>query len=71
MPRTNHKEPCQFCRTPIDTRGIKVHTLTCKQRPATDNVDSERTQGNLRLMLDYYREGLRDGFQFAGKQKAA
>lgn len=75
MPRAVNTKPCRWCRKSVDTRGIKVHQLTCHDRPAeTDetirHLDGERLTGNIRVMLDYYREGLRDGFQFAGKKAA-
>jgi hypothetical protein len=86
MPRKVNHVNCVYCRKPIDSRGWKVHSLTCKSRPpeASDighitEIESGLRQGNLsvlsefyreKILLDYYREGLSDGMKFAGKKAA-
>jgi hypothetical protein len=69
MPRIVAKRACQFCHRPIDSRGHRVHELTCKDRPV---AEENHNGDNLKVLMDYYREGLRDGFTFAkDRQKAA
>jgi hypothetical protein len=70
MPRNTKQIPCEHCEKPIDSRGWRVHTLTCKSRPQEQEVETELRQGNMEVLFQYYREGLRDGFQFAGKRAA-
>jgi hypothetical protein len=76
MPRPKVTKPCQYCRKAIDTRGIRMHQTVCPKNPEnqkTSNIrriDSHQTNGNVRVLMDYYREGLRDGFTFAAKKAA-
>ncbi len=76
MPRTSQKVACRYCLTNIDTRGIRVHELTCKQRPADEvsnirQIDQSLLHSNLRVLVDAYKAGLDMGVQLAGERKAA
>jgi hypothetical protein len=75
MPRTKVTRACQYCHKAIDTRGIRMHQTVCPSNPENQEsnvrqIDSHNTNGNVRVLIDYYREGLRDGFQFAAKKAA-
>jgi hypothetical protein len=77
LPRTKVTKPCQFCHKAIDTRGIRMHQTVCSENPENTEdskvvrIDSSHRRENIRVLMDYYREGLRDGFQFAAKRVAA
>jgi hypothetical protein len=76
MPRPKVTKPCQYCRKAIDTRGIRMHQTVCPENPENKQesnirrIDSQMSGGNVRVLMDYYREGLRDGFTFAAKKAA-
>jgi hypothetical protein len=77
MPRTKVTKPCGYCGKSIDTRGLRIHQVTCSENPSNQGetsdigrIESEHTNGNVRVLLDWYKEGLRDGFQFAGRKAA-
>lgn len=70
--RTSHKRPCKFCGRATDTRGIRMHETTCKENPANHEaevasnirqIETDHLNGNLKVFMEIYRQGFRDGLE--------